>query len=205
MKLSAVALLGAMTALPLACSAQQSSPPMPDAPSATPAKPSYTPQTQQQRFDTYIDRTYSLHSLVEAALRGGIAQARDNPSGWPQGAQGYGERVGSAAGEIVIRGTTEYLIADLFHEDLRRTPCGVSCPTSRLQAAFEDTFTARKGPDGHLALSVARIVGPFSGSLVATNAWYPAGSASGKESVQGAAVTFGFIFVRNLLREALRR
>jgi hypothetical protein len=56
---------------------------------------------------------------VEAGVRGGIDQALDRPSEWPEGGQGYADRFGSAIGEIAIRGTTEYLIADIFKKDLR--------------------------------------------------------------------------------------
>lgn len=185
----------------LVCFAQQTSTQVPDAPtpSATrPASPNYSPPTQGERFKNYIGQTYGLKSILEAGAHAGIAQARDNPSEWPQGAQGYADRFGSAMGEIAVRGTTEYVVADLFREDLRRVRCAHPCGESRFKIAFDNTFLAKKGDDGHEAFSVARFVGPFSGSAVAVNTWYPSGSGRGNIATE-AVVQFGLRYIRNLI------
>jgi len=190
--------------MPIACCAQQKSQTLPDArkPSAQiQPSPVYTPPTQGERFKSYVRQTYGVMSILEAGAHAGIAQARDNPSQWPQGAEGYGDRFGSAYGEIVVRGTTEYMVADLFHEDLRRAACSHPCSESVFKRAFEDTFLARKGPDGHEAFSVARIIGPFSGGAVVSELWYPAGSAQ-SNIVREGGLQFGLIYLRNLLRES---
>jgi hypothetical protein len=204
----AALLLSAAVLLPLACEAQQKASSLPDAPDPIQSDHksvnlTYSPPTQKQRFKTYIRHTYSLTSLVEAGVRGGIEQARDNPSQWPEGAEGYGERYGSAMGKIIVRGTTDYLVADLFREDLRYVRCVSPCPKSKFKLALEDSFLARKGENGHEALSVAHLVGPFSGELVANNTWYPGGLGR-LETVRGAALTYGLVYVRNLIREAFR-
>jgi hypothetical protein len=187
--------------LPAVCHAQQT---LPDAPSPTRsavASPSYSPPTQGGRFKAYIKRTYGIEPLVEGAIRGGVEQARDEPSQWPKNGQGYADRFGSAMGQIAIRGTTEYVVADLLKEDLRFIPCGQSCsPSSRFKAALQDTFLARKGEDGHRAFSVARLVGPFSGSAVAVETWYPAGYG-GSEIFKQGAFSYFFMFARSYVKE----
>jgi hypothetical protein len=115
----AVFLLSAASLFPFAGAAQQTTATLPDAPKPAQspynsAGLSYAPPTQAQRFKTYIRHTYSFASLVEDGVRGGIEQARDNPSQWPEGAEGYGDRYGSAMGKIIVRDTTDYLVADLF-------------------------------------------------------------------------------------------
>jgi len=205
MKKYAIYLLGVLGLLPLTCAAQQAPPDIPDAPkpshsALTSAPFLYSPPTQRERFKNYLRHTYGITSIVEAGVRGGIEQATDNPSEWPQGAQGYADRFGSAMGQIAIRGTTEYVFSDLFREDLRYLPCPSPCADSAFKRALEDTFTARKGEDGHHAFSVARILGPISGSVVAVNTWYPGGTAK-SESVRETARTFGFVFARNLIHE----
>jgi hypothetical protein len=198
-----VALILTLASLPFTCTAQQAATPLPDASTMPQTKPvtiSYEPPTQQQRFKNYVQHTFGLGSLVEAGVRGGIDQARNNPSQWGGGAEAYGKRFASAGGQIAIRGTSEYLLANLFKEDLRVTPCTSPCSRSIFKAAFDDTFLAKKGQDGHAAFSVARLVGPLSGSAVAVNTWYPAGSG-GKETFRGAGVTFSYIYIRNLIRE----
>jgi len=161
------------------------------------ASPIYTPPTQSERFKMYLKHTYGVSSVIEAAVRGGIEQKREEPSEWPQDGQGYLDRFGSSMGQIAIRGTTSYVLADLFKEDLRR--CS-TCTNSKFKAALEDTFMARKGEDGHEALSVARIVAPWSGSAVAIETWYPSGYG-GAEIARQASLSYGFQFLRNYIRE----
>lgn len=197
--------LGLLAAFAAVCRAQQEQVPDAPAPSVSQAaRPFYSPPTQEQRFKSYLRQTYGWMSILEAGARGGIEQARDNPSEWPQGAEGYADRFGSAMGEVAVRGTTEFVIADLFREDLRRVRCAHPCSESIFKLAFEDSFLAKRGDDGHESFSVARIVGPFSGSAVAVNTWYPA--ESGRSNVaRGAVMQFGLIYIRNLLRESVRR
>ncbi len=207
MRITAVSIFAIFGFPAFICCAQQTQSQLPDAPAPSAvrqASPAYSPPTQRERFRSYFRRTYGWPSVIEAGARGGINQARDNPSQWPQGAEGYADRFGSAMGEIAVRGTTEYVIADLFREDLRRVHCGHPCSESRFKLAFEDSFMARRGEDGHEAFSVARIVGPFSGSAVAVTTWYPA--ESGRSIIaRGAVLHFGLIYVRNLIRESITR
>jgi hypothetical protein len=160
----------------------------------------YSPPTQSQRLRDYLRHTYSIGSVIEAGTRGGIDQALDRPSEWPQGGQGYADRFGSAIGQIAVRDTTKYVLGAVFREDLRIVPCAGCSFRDKLGAALKDTFTARKGEDGHTAFSVARIVGPFSGAAVAKNTWYPGGYSDG-EIVRQATVSFGMSLARNVIRQ----
>lgn len=184
-----------------ALSGQEQKPP--DAPSSISTKHDqwdYSPPTQKERFKTYLSHTFGIYSVVEAAARGGIDQARDAPSQWPQGGQGYADRLGSAMGQIAIRGTTEYLVSDLLREDNRRVPCGPSCPESKFKRALEDTFTARKGDDGHRVFSVARFSGPIVAGTVSTTTWYPSGYRK-SELLRQTGANYAFSFIRNYIRE----
>ena len=189
-----ILLLGA--ALFRSCSWAQDAPPPTPEPSLA-----YTPPTQAERLQTYLRHTFSIASVLEAGARAGIDQARNVPGEWPQGAEGYAERFGSAFGSIAVRGTTEYLIADLFREDLRRSPCGSKCTTSAFKRAFDDTFTARKGDDGHRTFSVARLLGPVSAGVV-VGAWRP--DFGRRDIPREIGLNYGFAFVRNLIRDMVR-
>jgi hypothetical protein len=203
MKRASLCLLVSLCLMTLISQAQQA---LPDSPAAQPAAstsalPGYRPPTQAERFRGYIKHSFGISSILEAAVRGGIEQATDEPGQWPQGAQGYADRFGSSMGQIAIRGTTEYLVADLFKEDLRFRGCAEDC--DKFTAAFKDTFFARKGHDGHEALSVARLVGPWSGGVVAVNTWYPQGNKDAGQIARQAAFGYGFQFVRNYIREVI--
>ena len=191
----------------LAGQAQQTTIALPDAPnpqSSAPAPPLYRPPTQRERFRYYVRHTYGIYSMIEAGVRGGIDQAVDRPSQWPEGGQGYADRMGSALGEIALRGTTEYAFADLFREDLRSIPCDSSCPQSAFVRALDDTFTARRGADGHRAFSLARLLGPVAAGVVARETWYP-GDYTDKQIVGEVGVNYGFTFLRSYAWELIRR
>ena len=186
----------------LQCMAQHRTSALPDAPApAIPvAEPAlYSPPTQSNRFKNYVLTTFGPVAMVEAAVRGGIQQKRDKPSEWPQGGQGYADRFGSAMGEIAVRGTTEYVLSDLFKEDLRMLPCG--CSDSKFKLALADTFTAKRGEGGGRSLSIARIAGPVSGSLVAYKTWYPSGTPR-NEIASEIGLNYGFVFLGNLIHES---
>ncbi len=198
-------LFAVINLFPLACGAQQASSDIPDNPKPSlsidkPAGSLYAPPTQGERFKAYLRQTYGIRSFVEAGVRGGIDQALDRPSEWPEGALGYADRFGSAMGEIAIRGTTEYVIADIFKEDLRRLPCGSPCSASAFKRALEDTFTARKGEDGHRSLSVSRLIGPISGSAEPRQYLVPVDVRTVGNS-QRCGRNLGYVFARNLIRE----
>jgi hypothetical protein len=184
------------------CPAQQTTTTIPDAPAPQPipAHLQYRPPTQQERLRSWVRHTFSIYSVVEAGVRGGIDQATDSPSEWPEGAEGFGDRFGSAFGQIVVRGTTEYAVADAFREDIRFSRCDHPCPDSTVKRALEDTFTARKGDDGHRAFSFARLVGPIAAGVVVRETWYPGGYGDGL-IVRETAVNYGFSFLRNWTRE----
>lgn len=184
--------------------AQQAQTTLPNPPTSSTKTGAYSPLDQKQRFVDYARKTYSLGTLLEAGAHAGIEQARSRPSGWPEGGAGYADRLGSAAGEIVIRRTTEYALADLFREDIRRQPCASPCSTSRFRLAFEDSFLARRGDDGHEALSVAKLAGPVAGGAVAVRAWYPADARKG-EAVREVGLNYGFVYARNLIHEFVVR
>lgn len=202
MNKSVASSFGALVLLSMPCVAQQTEnlPSTPAPQISTPVAPSYKPPTQEERFRTYLRHTYGIYSIVEAGIRGGIEQARDNPSQWPEGGEGYADRFGSAMGQIVVRGTTEYLVADAFHEDLRILPCQRPCSESTVHRALDDTFTAKRGEDGHRVFSAARLVGPIAGGVVVTNTWYPSGY-SGLETARQIGFSYAFGFFRNYLRE----
>jgi len=203
MKICSTILLGVLVAWPFACYAQEDMPdaPTPQSSAHRTASPVYTPPTQGERLKGYLKATYGIQPVIEAAIRGGLEQKRDRPSEWPQGAQGYADRFGSAMGQIAIRGTTEYVASEVFREDLRFIPCRSPCTQSVFTRALEDTFTARRGEDGHRSFSVARMIGPISGAAVATNTWYPAGYG-GSEIAKQAGLSYGLIYLRSLIKEA---
>jgi hypothetical protein len=71
------------------------------------APPEFVPLTASERFRIYLHRTYGVASIFEPATGAGIRQWENTPKEWKQGAEGYGDRVGSSYATRVIRGTLE--------------------------------------------------------------------------------------------------
>jgi hypothetical protein len=171
--------------------------------SAAASSRSYEPPTKGQHFRSYLFDSYGLTALVRAGIRAGILQARDQPSEWGQGSQGFAERFGSVMGEEAISGATRYLLSSAFGEDDRYFRCQGCSFSQKIGNAFVSEFTARRGQDGHRTFSVPQVVSPFAGPLVARNTWYP-GSYSGANALQEVGFSFGSRFVMNVIRELLR-
>ena len=196
-----ISILGGCLLSPFVCAAQQILPDAPSTPSPSiAASTMYSPPTQEERLKTYLKHTYSISSVLEAGIRGGIDQSRDRPTEWPEGAQGYADRFGSAMGQIAVRNSTEYVLGDIFREDLRFIPCTSPCSESKMKRALADTFMGRRGDDGHQTFSVARLAGPIAGAAVAKSTWYPAGYGT-SEVVRQAGLSYAFGFIRNYIRE----
>jgi hypothetical protein len=163
----------------------------------------YTPPGHEERFQIFLRHTFGPDSIFEAAARAGIDQATHSPSQWQEGAKGYAERFGSVMGLHAVRGTAEYALGEALKEDLRYVHC-VGCSASgKIKAAFENTFAARKGKDGHEEFSVTRLVAPIPGGIVAST-WLP-GKYDSKRIGSEIGVTYVFDLFKNLVVEFARR
>jgi hypothetical protein len=171
-------------------------------PANTTTNAPYTPPTHAERFQIYIYHTFGPDSIFEAAARAAIDQAERSPGQWPEGAKGYAERFGSAMGLQAVRGTAAYALGEAFREDLRYVHCAGCSASGKFTAAFENTFAARQGKDGHEVFSLTRLLAPIPGGIVAST-WLP-----GKYDARriGSAVAFTYVFdlAKNLVVELVR-
>ena len=145
-----------------ACAAIDSAPARP---------PDQLPLTFAQKADFYVDRTFSVRTLLGASYTAGIAQWRGTPREWGAGLRGYGRRDAAAYGGGVIRHTTEFGVGALLHEDPRFEPSTHNGLGPRTADALHNTLFVRTDDGGHqLAWSrvVASVVTGFS-----VNSWEP--------------------------------
>ena len=133
--------------------------------------PSAGPLTFAQKADFYLDRTFSVRTVLGASYAAGIAQWRGTPREWGAGLRGYGRRDAAAYGGGVIRHTTEFGVGALLHEDPRFEPSTHDGLGPRTADALHNTLFVRTDDGGHrLAWSrvVASVVTGFS-----VNSWEP--------------------------------
>ncbi len=101
-----------------------------------------------------------------------------------------------------VRGTTAYAFGELFKEDLRYVRCTDCSPSTQLKTAFENTFTAAKGSDGHRVFSIARFLGPISGGVAAAT-WRPGGFER-RDLVRQVGLAYGLGYMRTLVRALVK-
>ncbi len=139
------------------------------------------PLTTKMKFAlAYKGLTHPTFFMLEASWAG-IQQAANTPN-WPQGAEGYGKRLGAS----LAGGSSEMLFSNailpsLLHQDPRYFYQGEGTKWSRFSHAFLAPFVC-KGDNGASQPNYSQIGGAFISASIA-NAYYP-------DSNRGAGLVF---------------
>ncbi len=168
--------------------------------SSLPNAPSYSPPTQKERACILIVSNLGPLALGRTALFAAISFGLDTPPQWGQDVAGYGQRFGLRMAQFGAQSSTDYLLADILHEDPRFFPCRKCSFKEKLRTAARETFTSPVGSDGHRRLSVAKIVSPFAGAAV-IDTMNPNTALTTGTMAQQAVVGFSGRFASNLFRE----
>ena len=91
----------------------------------------------------YRDRLLTGSAVFGAAFFGAMAQLRNDPSEWPQGADGFGRRFGTRYTQGMAKSTGAFLVGTLNHEDPRRHAPRI--PGCSHNHAGKSGFLARTG------------------------------------------------------------
>ena len=181
-RMCAACLAISLTLFSIAANAQSASAadPIPSAPSATVVNPksaqatwTYQRPSEKTKFRNYIFDAFGPYSMLGAAFAAGIQQADNTPPEWDQGAKGYGRRFGSNFGIAATTNTARYAFAKALGEDTIYYRCECQSVFQRMEHATISTVTARRGEDGHRAISLPSIAAPYAGSITAVYGWYP--------------------------------
>ena len=156
---------------------------------------------RKERFERYVKDTVGPLRLARISLSAGIDQWRDNPEEWGQGMKGYGKRFASSFGRNAIQQSVTYGLDEALDLDTgfqRSTREGVM---ERVKHAFLENVTSRK-KNGKRVLSAPKLVGVYTGAIVATETWYPE-RYSYKDGLRIGTGTLITGFGINLVREFL--
>jgi hypothetical protein len=162
------------------------------------------PRTFKQRFYDYRTSTFSPWALFTPSLGAGISQARDFPPEWKQGGEGFGKRLASGYGSVVIENTITLGFSALDHEDLRY-PLSAYPKTAILKRAghaISYTFVPRKEGGGR-RFGWSRLIGDYGAGFVA-NTWYPARHSDTTNALYLGSVNLAGDLGVNLLKEFIR-
>lgn len=165
--------------------------------------PNAEPLTPKLKFKLAFRTMIDPVTIAGVALYSGIQQAADTPD-YGQGAQGYGKRVGAAAGD----GATDILIGgailpSLLHQDPRYFCQCTGTTKSRILHALSSPFVA-KGDNGQSQPNYSSLGGSLASSAIA-NAYYPASNRGAGTTFQTFAIGTGERMAAALVKEFLLR
>jgi hypothetical protein len=130
------------------------------------------PLSTKQKFSLSLHHTFDPTVFVGVSLTAGIQQARNDFSGYGQGAQGYAKRWGAQ----FANGRTSDILStavfpSLFHQDPRYFYQGSGSTWSRAKHAVSYAFVARSD-SGHPMPNYSYFLGDLSAGAL-SNLYYP--------------------------------
>ncbi len=149
-------------------------------------EPSPAPLTTKLKFHLAMKTSTDVVTIAGVATLAGINQAGNIPD-YPQGAKGYGERLGAVAAnglsDIMIGGA---ILPSLLHQDPRYYYQGTGTKKSRTLHALSSPFVCR-GDNGKLQPNYSSLGGDL-GSAALSNLYYP-------QSNRGPGLVFSNFFL----------
>lgn len=158
------------------------------------------PLSSWQKFKLAANNSVALSTIGAAAIGAAYGQAIDSPSGYHQGAEGYGKRLGAdmarAASDNMF-GT--FLLASALHQDPRfYVKRNLSFKQSFEYAAVRVLIT--RSDSGMKEVNYSGLIGPLMGEGLA-NAYYPDENRTVGSTFTRYASDLGWKFGGNLLRQ----
>ena len=169
-------------------------------PSPTPTS-TYVFPDNKERFRRYVKSTVGPFALARIAASAGIQQANDSPEEWEQGMKGYGKRFASGFARNAIQQTVTYGLDEALDLDTGFQKSTRSGFGPRLKDALLQNITSRTR-SGSRVLSAPRLVGVYSGAVIAAETWYPE-RYSYKDGLRSGTRTLVIGFGINVIREFL--
>ncbi len=158
------------------------------------------PLTSWQKFKLEANNSVAFSTIVSAAGAAAYGQAVNSPSGYGQGAEGYGKRFGAE----MTRNASEnlfgsFLLASALHQDPRfYVEENLSFPQSVEYSARRIIFT--RSDSGKKEINYSGLIGPLMSEGLA-NAYYPDQDRTVGSTFTRYASDIGWRFGGNLLRQ----
>lgn len=165
------------------------------------------PLTLKQRFFEYRQSTFQPAVVIFPAIAAGYSQMNNYPSEWKQGGEGYGKRLLSASGGVVLDNTISFGVAAFTHEDPRyiRSTYPKKAVFRRTGYALAHTFISHLSSSdgkGH-TLAWSRVAGAYGAGFIA-NEWYPERHSTLHNAVYLGTFNLAADLGSNVLREFIR-
>jgi hypothetical protein len=176
---------------------RHSKPDLPDAPRRLPLQARRL--TLGERFRIYRHSVINPDSLLAPAFGAALGQASNEPPEWGQGASGYGTRLASGYGRLVINRTIRFGVAALDHEDPRFSYSNESGFWRRFRYASVHYVVARTD-SGKQIPAFSRFAGTYGAAFIA-NEWYPESRANTSHALTRGSAALAAGWGWNVFRE----
>jgi hypothetical protein len=158
------------------------------------------PLTTAMKFHlAYRSITHPVFSARVTAWAG-VQQARDNPSEWHQGTEGYGKRLGAGFADAITGSLlSNAILPSLLHQDPRYFYKGDGTKWSRARYAMFAPFVC-KGDNGKWQPNYSQWGGSLIGYSIST-AYYPSSNRTATHVFESFGIDMGLHVVGSLAQE----
>ena len=162
------------------------------------------PLNSKQKFELAWKTTIDPVNIILTAATAGIEQARNDFSGYGQGAQGYAKRFGAAYADAAIGTFIESaILPSLLKQDPRYFYKGTGSTRSRILYAIANSVVC-KGDNKRWQPNYSNIFGSLAAGGI-SNLYYPAKDRGVGLTFENALIGFGVGAVVNLAQEFVIR
>jgi hypothetical protein len=167
--------------------------------------PNAAPLTPKQKYNLAWRLNIDPVSFLLAGQAAGIQQARNQFSGYGQGAQGYAKRYGATYANFTISNFLgSAVFPSIFKQDPRYFYKGTGTTKSRVLYALANAVIC-KSDRGHWQVNYSGIIGSLAAGGI-SNLFYPASNRNGPAlTFENTAMSIGSTAVFNLMQEFVLR
>ncbi len=162
--------------------------------------PDAAPLTPKQKYHLAARLNIDPAYIVTAAGVAGVQQARNEFSGYGQGAQGYAKRFGATFADFTMSNFLgNAVLPSLFKQDPRYFYKGTGTAKSRALYALANAVIC-KGDNGHWQVNYSSILGSLAAGGI-SNLYYPASDRGAALTFENTAIGIGGTAILNLMKE----
>jgi Carboxypeptidase regulatory-like domain len=162
--------------------------------------PDAAPLTPKQKYHLAARLNIDPAYIITAAGVAGVQQARNEFSGYGQGAQGYAKRFGATFADFTMSNLLgNAVLPSLFKQDPRYFYRGTGTTKSRVLYALANAVIC-KGDNGHWQANYSGILGSLAAGGI-SNLYYPASDRGAALTFENTAIGIGGTAILNLMKE----
>ena len=157
------------------------------------------PLTSGQKFKLAV-QYFNPYTFAFVGVEAGVNQARNHPSDFGQGAEGYGKRYGAGFADGLSDGFfVTGVYPSLLHQDPRYYRLGDGGFSHRMGYSVSRILVTRQD-SGRQAFNISQILGSFTSSAIAVT-YYPESQRDFSDVAERAGIQFAFDAGFNVLKE----